>query len=185
MKIGLDFGGVIANHQTRKLELAQQMGFDVLKESDVVRGVLVPKIGQEKYDELVEQTTKDTQNFPLTSGLCEAIAQLNELGHTTHVVSTQASVTEADLHTYLSRHGVNVTTLDVVTEDGGKLAVCKKRGVDVFLDDSLSVLRGLQELSIPLFLAQFMGSYDLEPSPGITVVASWNEFIEHINKLSV
>ena len=178
MNIGLDFGGVIANHQSTKLKVAQRQGISVSDEAEVVRAVLLPRIGKEEYDEIVRQTAIETLNFPVTDGIHEAFSKLIEAEHGLHIISTQETVSEDELFSYMKKNDLPIASISVVNHDGGKLAACKDRDINVFLDDSESVLDTLTSLNIPLFLAKFVTDYSSTSEEKIQTVRSWEEFVQ-------
>lgn len=184
MRIGLDFGGVIANHHAIKLQIAREMfsHLSLRGEADVIRGVLLPKVGEKIYNELVERFQERTLDFPLYEEVRETMERMMGKGHQFFVVTTQSTVTIDVIRAYLKKHIFPIEDVAVVLSDEGKYEACREFRVEAFLDDNLSVLKMLVPLTIPLFYADFHNA-------GLsalfaTSVTSWEEFEKVVGKLS-
>ncbi len=177
MRIGLDFGGVIADHIPTKIRLAREMfGLDVSRSSEVTRISLVPIIGEEKYRNLVWSVGACTPEFPLFAGVQEILTSLANAGHEFHVVTTQINAGEDVIRTYLDRYELPILGIDVISADTGKASACREARVEAFLDDSVSVLISLETCVPMLVWACFGETYEQEAPSAIRRVVSWSEF---------
>ncbi len=183
MHIGLDFGGVIANHHAVKLEAAREMfGPHLRTEADVVRAALLPQVGEERYNELIRRIQARTLEFPLYPRIREAFERLVVRGYSFSVVSTQETVPQSVLEKYIASHALPIGSVAVVRADDDKRAACERLGVQAFLDDNPSVLETLKPLGIPLVWANF--SRAAVPSRGFPSVRSWDEFEKAVEAFS-
>lgn len=184
MRIGLDFGGVIANHHALKVAEARALfpRLAIRGEADVLRAVLLPKVGEAAYAELLSRIQERTLEIPLYADAPDSMERLVGRGHQFFVVTTQATVPREVIAAYLAQHALPIEGLSVVRSDEGKYEACREFRVEAFLDDNLSVLEMLRPLGIPLFLANFHRAEIA--APFARPVASWAEFARILSQPS-
>ncbi len=182
MKIGLDFGGVLANHLPTKITVArEQFGLDVQHPAQVTRGRLLPVMGSHDYAELVRLVGARTADFSVYPGARAVLTTLVDQGHECHVVSTQTNASVNVLEAFFKTHNLPIASTAVVAADVGKQAACRTLGVQAFIDDSLAVLESLRPLGVPLVLAVFADDYAVtQELGGIQVMRAWEEFLPNI-----
>ncbi len=182
MRIGIDFGGVVANHLPTKMKLVRErFNLPATHPEEVTRAILLPQIGEGAYNMLVRDVGARTQEFEIFPYVKEVLTQLQEMGDTICMVSTQTNADELVLEDFMTRHSIPVNSVSVVQKDVEKTKKCQEIGVDLFLDDSIAILENLIPLNIPLCLALF--SYTKMPKSDllenkITPVKSWRDFLE-------
>ncbi|GEM_PF-4409020 len=186
MLIGLDFGGITANHIPIKFEEAQRIFGNerIHTHRDVLRQVLLPQIGEQGYNELIIKMSERLGDFPVYEGAREAMDRLHKDGHRFALVSTQSFVALSVVNDYIKNHRLNFDHVAVVKEDAQKAEACRRFCVDAFLDDNTSVLQFLRPLNIPLVWGNFSGGGAVDVPQDFFMVNSWLEFEEWVRRHS-
>ena len=70
-----------------------------------------------------------------------------------------------------------------VKSDIGKNNICKKLGINVYLDDKTKVLDGLLTVRYKVLFDPYSHHYK-HPPKGIKVVKTWEEFYKYLQKIS-
>ncbi|MFC1662580.1 hypothetical protein ACFL04_00230 [Patescibacteria group bacterium] len=178
--IGLDFGGVIANHLPVKRDLLQRLFHKQIDtDREATRAALLSQMGQAAYERLITELSKLALEFPLHRGTKEALLQLSGQGCRLVVVSTQQVALTSDLQQYFHQHGLPIDNEDVhvVRHDKQKPDTIQRLRLPIYCDDNQTVLRSLKALDIPLVWANF-NSLPVDGSDGLYVMESWKDLVK-------
>ena len=176
LHIGIDFDGVLADHRQHKLRLANEHGFVLdawQTNSNVMRNFLSP----EAYESVRTVLYGDlTLEAPPVAGALEALARLpGEL-----YVITARRRPSAPALAWMKKHGVaERIPPDRVRFCGNKEsknAACLELGIDLFIDDQLSLLEILPQ-SVTKVLYDDDGIATKLSVPGdVHVIGAWEGF---------
>jgi len=173
--IGLDFGGVIATHLPIKCAILQQRwGIDV-SPTCATRSYLIPRIGQQLYDELEAELHERLFEFTMHEHVREVLERLSQNNFRFVVISMQEIITQQQLKQYFSHYDIPITETHVVTHNNKKMDVCKTRRVQLYCDDRTPILSMLEPLGIILVWADLNG-FPAECEGSYHKVNNWLQF---------
>lgn len=130
----------------------------------------------EKATKILRETVND---IPLKKDVSKHIMTLHKLGHKIIFITARSTKTFTDPYevtkTYLINNGIYFDDLIVSTYD--KDVLCKKLGIDLFIDDSINHNKSISALGIDTLL--FDASYNRH-SNDFKRVSSWEDIITYI-----
>lgn len=183
LRIGLDFDGVIVDHCEHKLRAAVSHGVRIepwQANSNLMHRYMHP----EDYVCVQNRVYCDlTEHAPPVRGALEHMARLEgEL----HIVSARRAGSISFAQEWMRRHGV----YDIVPpeqvhfcDEGRQKAVYVERfGIEVFLDDSLSVLRALPDRVDRYLFDEHDSTRRVGKRHRFTVVSSWPDFLSELER---
>ncbi|MFA5853719.1 MAG: hypothetical protein WC866_01395 [Patescibacteria group bacterium] len=184
LRIGIDFDGVLADHRLHKLRLAKEHGFALdawQTNSNVMRNFLP----LEAYESVRTILYGDmTHEAPPVAGALEAVARLpGEL----YVITARRRPSVPALE-WMKKHGVAERIpperVRFCGNKESKNTTCLELGIDLFIDDQLSLLEILPQ-SVTKVLFDNDGIAAKLSVPGdIRVVGTWEEFSLLATKLA-
>lgn len=179
IKIGFDLDGVLLDHKNNRLKAAEMLGYKDFSERTPVEEFKsrmlasdYEKMQEYFYDEATPDIMSGVEELWKELGDCELyiISRRRKLG----------SRAEA-----LKRLGKNINFVPenvfFVEKDEDKNRVIKKFGIDIFIDDRLSILETID--SAERFLFDEFGVYKTQKLGDITVVHSHKELLEIFLKI--
>jgi len=193
MRIGLDYGGVIADEDRLKRELAQEgwnisldRGSEFSREALVTQGLLTHR----QYD-LLQTSLYHSSDYgvdrlaPVGKSLFY-IKRLQADGHDLNIVSRRDEEARRIGELWLKAHDAKIPfhTVGYPTR-GSKGEKCSELGLEAYFDDDLDELIALPSVEHKfLFAGDNTQNQDIKTPENIKKVFSWAEFYDKIRKLS-
>ncbi len=185
IKIGFDLDGVLIDHKKNRVKAAHFLGYDNVSESMAVREIktLIPEMDYKKIQEyLYDEATSEADIMVGVKKLWEGLEGICDL----YIISRRPKLNSQKEALELLNKEINFSKKNVffVARDKDKNKIIKKFGIDVFLDDKLSVLEFIE--TAERFLFDEYRVYKEKKIGGITVVYSHGEFLDLIKaKLAI
>lgn len=182
--VGLDLDGVILDHTSHKIMLAEQFGFSI-KPNDTPSDIMKNKIEENSYEALqriLYEDAKLARHVPLVFGAKAGLHYLKSIGLPYVLISRRRLPDTAFLS--LKCHNLwpeyfDSTNSFFVAEKKDKNSKANAVGVTHFVDDEPSVIAELT--SVPQkFLFDPLRVY-LEAPTGSEHVYSWEEFLGKVS----
>lgn len=181
MRIGLDFDGVMVDHGEHKARLAAARGFMLERwqtNTNVMKGYLPP----EDYSEIKEIVyTLLTPEAPPMAGLLDHIVDLDgELYLISARRTTSIRFAQDWMHAHRIYDHIPAERVHFCPSSDEKHKFVNRLGIDVYLDDKVSVLE-----SLPYQTRKYLFDPDgiagkVEVHPDIEVVSGWRDFIRRM-----
>jgi len=178
--LGLDFDGVIVDHTQTKIALAKNIGFK-LRPEETASKVFKTMIPKKEYSSLKRKLygTFATTFRPM-SGVMRNLKRLHENNVKIFVVSRRKVGSRAAVKNWIQNQIGGIIEKDnifFVERDVDKKDVCKKLGIDIFLDDKLEVLEPMLQIKKRFVFDPHNVHRKIT---GIKIIKSWDEFTENI-----
>ena len=187
LKVGLDFDGVIVDHTKNKILVAQRYGFSIAPYQIVGRRLkkLVPEtvyrqIQNDVYGQL-------TLAAPIMKDANQVIKCLSNTIELFLVSRRQSPLFRLMAKKWLINNLPKIFSVKntiFVDTNRDKSAVCRQRGINVFLDDHSSVLERLDSVPHRYWFDQYDSSDELD-CQGLIAVKSWKDFLVKVKRLSI
>ena len=123
-------------------------------------------------------------------GAVDAVQRLAEQGHKLSIITSRSEHIRERTEEWLSKHyplvfdELHFANSYREGQKQKKSTICKRIGVDVFVDDTLHHTRDCIENGIPAILFDDDGKYlwnQGPEAPGVTRLATWDRIVRHIN----
>lgn len=188
LKIGLDLDGVIINHTINKIKLAKQKGYflkpaqtnsNVMKKFMPINIYRTIQAGIYGKEGLSSTQMKDAK---------KVLKKIMKL-FPAHIISRRGiKKNQVKFAIQWLKNNNFFPLLDqkrifFVSTDITKNTLCKKLGINVYLDDKIKVLDNLSSVKYRVLFDPY-DHYYKSPIPNIQVVKSWPEFHKYLQKLS-
>ena len=189
LKIGLDLDGVIIDHTINKIKLAKQKGYflksaqtssNVMKKFmplNIYRAIQKGIYGKEGLSSKQMKNAKKIlrkmiKTFPVPCIISRRGIKKNQVKFAIQWLKKN------NFFLLLDQKRIFFVNTDVA-----KNTLCKKLGINVYLDDKIKVLNTLPSIKYHV-LFDLYGHYYKSPPPNIKVVKSWPEFYKYLQGLS-
>ena len=177
MRIGIDIDGVIVDTINYvAAELSKYLNRKV-KPDEVAHNL-------EKIENIVRIFSEDGERLLCSlDPLEDAVDSINKLAeeHDLYIISARFHVHYDITVEWIKKHGIKADQI-IFTEGKGKLAACKEKGIDVFIEDSVKNALELADngIKVILFSAEYNSSVQRED---IIRCDNWKCILKAINQI--
>jgi hypothetical protein len=180
-RIGLDLDGVIIDHTASKIRLVAEHGLR-LEPWQTNTNIFGRLIGREVYRAIEGRLYGElTESSAPVAGALEHLALLPD---DTCIVSARNEISRGPAQRWLELHGVTsvIAPERIIFVGSGeeKLPELLRLGITDYLDDKLSVLRGLPSDIGRVLFDEYRLSSKLDLPTDVVVVTSWVDFISSL-----
>jgi 5'(3')-deoxyribonucleotidase len=181
-RIGIDLDGVLIDHREHKQMLAGEYGVALepwQTNSNVIRqhvpAELMPNMQSALYGPL-------TRTAPAVAG---ALERLRALKTETYIISARRVETIRHAQDWLINHhvydSVPAERIFFCGNDDEKRGYCDRLGIDLFLDDKISVLEALGGITKRVLFDEDEIARHLNVEDRFTIAKNWDEFAAIVN----
>ena len=123
-------------------------------------------------------------------GAVDAVERLAEQGHRLSIITSRPENIRGRTMEWLTRHyppvfeSLHFANSYMVGAKENKSTICRRIGVDIFVDDTLHHTADCAENGIPAILFDNDSQYKWNQgpaAPGVTRIATWDRIVRHIN----
>lgn len=177
LRVGLDLDGVLIDHHGHKCQLARERGIELERwqcNSNLMRDFVPDRVYRDIRDSLYARLTTEA---PAVEGALEYLPLLNaEL----YIISARRPENVRYAQDWLLRHGVyDAVAADHIFFCGSgseKPGICRRLGVNLYLDDRLNVLEMLPEEMRKVLFDPDRIAGRIGPPEAVRVVNDWLQF---------
>lgn len=190
MKIGLDLDDVIVDFMNTFVSFYNIRYDPSFKYKDLTSFYLWEVgVGKNKEEavKIVDEfhNSEYFNNMPFIPGAKRGIARLND-GNKLHIITSRPlrfmRKTEDFLKKHFSKEGFELYFSSGLHKQGEtKAEICKRLGLDLFLEDCLDYAKGCREKNIPVLL--FDKPWNQNSNGEFNRVYSWSDALREIKKL--
>ncbi len=177
-RIGIDLDGVIIDHREHKRMLAEEYGF-ALEPWQTNSNIMRQHVPGEVFDTMQTDLYGSlTRKAPAVAG---ALQLLPSLKAEVYIVSSRRAGSIRHAQDWLLSHrvydSVPAERIFFCGTDGEKRGYCDRLGIDLFLDDKISVLEGLGAKTKRVLFDEDGIARHLNAEERFTVAKTWDEFV--------
>lgn len=183
-RIGIDLDGVIVDLTDIKIETAQEFGYKLLPRETppLIMKQKIPQGIYKKIQKIIYGNQTLKANFIKKS--LELIANLKNSGHQLFIISRRNQKSQKPAMLWLKRNRIfsyiSPENIFFVKEDKDKEKIASKIRLDIFIDDSLDVLKELKSVPKKFLFDPFKVYKNI--SKEINQIGSWDEFMNKISR---
>lgn len=181
-----DIDGVIIDHTANKIELAKKYGYN-LKPAQTNSNIMEKLIPRKTY-RIIQKSTygKISLSSKQIKNAKETIKKIAKLYPQIYLVSRRRHNNRKFTLQWMKNNKffplLNPKNIFFVDADSDKNLICKKLGINVYLDDKIKVLNKLFSVKYKVLFDPY-GHHYKNPPKGIKVVKTWPEFYNYLQKL--
>lgn len=180
LKVGVDIDGVLVDHVKAKMWKAKALGYGIKPHQ--THSVILKKIlSRPDYEKLQRYIYgKQTLEMPAVRSALRGFKYLTQCADA-YVISRRKTEKNPRLWFRKNIPHFPQKRIFFVKKDVDKDTVAKRLGINIFIDDLLSVLKALPSVR-HRFLLDPARVYTRVPRK-ITVVRSWDDFLKRVKRL--
>lgn len=176
LKIGIDIDGVIVDTiNFTAHEISKHYGFEISADA-IAHGTGEVEGLTEYFIENGEYLLSAVAPRENAATVINELAKENEV----YLISARYYMHYNTTIKWLEKYDIRVNEV-IFTEGKSKIDVCKKIGVEMFIEDSIENAVEIVDLGIPVYLYRTDYNKELNKE-GITHCESWTDILECINK---
>ncbi len=187
MRIGLDVDDTLTDRENYVapivLDYFKRTGKN-FKLVDATKGSAIEMFNWTEND-FVEFVEKEGYEYlagvPAKQNAVEVVNKLKQEGHEIIIITARRMLDPyAITKEWLDKHGFMVD--EIIVDASDKTAICKHKKIDVFLDDTASIIEDLNKNGIPAFVME--AHYNKNIPTTSPVIKNFKEFYQVVQKLT-